>query len=173
MRRLPFITSPTLFLVTALMLFSNACTLQAATSARDRPQNAIPDSICEPTGSALVDTGIYLAPEGCSQITLQPLDENSAANDAWIMEVSWPMYGEHHVLEVTNLETGDSEKELFYKGDPNFVLYTGNYSLGGLQMVTGANRIQFNEHNFEDDENGQAQQIIIRQGTFVVTINTM
>ncbi|MFZ5445485.1 MAG: hypothetical protein ACOZQL_36175 [Myxococcota bacterium] len=106
------------------------------------------EALCAPTGRSLVSTGVYIAPEACTDVTLYALEvPDSGVPDAWVLKVGWPMYGEYHVLELTNRTTGDTEKELFYSGDPEFTLSSGNYALGSFKMAAGDNAIDFVVYN--------------------------
>lgn len=168
--------------ITRLAVVLALCALAACTATRDISINQADgdadgdvdvedrtEELCAPTGRSLFRTGVYIAPEACTEVTLYALEE-SAENDAWVLAVGWPMYGEHHVLELTNETSGDTERELLYLGDPEFVLYVGRYNLGGFEMVEGDNVIAFEVYDTIEDPPGEFFRDIVREGTFTIHV---
>ena len=125
--------------------------------------------LCAPTGRSLIATGVYIAPEACTDVTLYALDAASR-NDSWVLHVAWPLYGEYHALEVTNDTTGDVEREVIFTGDPEFSLFSGNYVLGGLEVAAGANALRFVVYNTVENADGTYTRQIYREGSFVLHV---
>lgn len=126
-------------------------------------------ALCAPTGRSLIDTGVYIAPEACTDVTLYALDA-TPTNDAWVLHVAWPMYGQYHALELTNQTTGDVEREILYTGDPEFTLFSGNYVLGGYEMAAGDNTIDYLVYDTTEPTPGTYERTIVRQGSFVLHV---
>jgi hypothetical protein len=123
--------------------------------------------LCQPTGRSLVDTGVYIGPDGCQSVTLYALD---AANPtAWVLAVGWPMYGEYHALKITNTTTGDTEDEILYLGDPEFTLYAGDYNLGGFEVTSGDNVMEYKVYNTLETDGGYEENIVA-QGQFTLHV---
>lgn len=135
----------------------------------DADSDADGEELCDPTGRSLIDTGVYIAPEACTEITLYALEE-TAENDVWLLAVGWPMYGEYRVLELTNLATGDVETEMLYLGDPEFTLFAGNYILGGFEVAEGDNEIEYKEYLTRETEEGEFYEEVFREGTFTLNV---
>jgi hypothetical protein len=135
----------------------------------DNSEHMTPDELCRPTGRSLVDTGVYLSPEGCTNVTLYAL-EAQPENDSWILAVGWPMYGEYHALELTNQATGDFLRKIIYSGDPEFTLFAGNYLLGGFEMAQGDNPIDFVSYDTLENPDGTLTDVIDREGTYTIHV---
>jgi hypothetical protein len=156
-----------LLLLGALVLLGSACGVRDISS---NLGDAGTQALCAPTGRSLVSTGVYIAPEACTDVTLYAIDvPDSGVPDAWVLSVGWPMYGEYHVLELTNRTTGDTERELFYSGDPEFTLGSGNYVLGHFAVAAGDNTLDYVVYNSVETDAG-VQRNIKREGTFTLHV---
>jgi len=125
------------------------------------------EELCAPTGRVLIDSGVYLGPDACEQVTLYRTD---ATTDYWLMSVAWPMYGEYWVLELTNRTTGDFEKELIYTGDPEFLLFSGDYLLGGFEVAEGLNVIDYKLYKSVEAEDGSRSENVKDEGVYELTV---
>jgi hypothetical protein len=123
--------------------------------------------LCAPTGRSLVDTGVYIGPDGCAAVTLYALQDTSPT--AWVLAVGWPMYGEYHALEITNVTTGDTETEILYLGDPEFTLFAGDYNLGGFEVAAGDNVMEYKVYNTRETDGGYVEDIVA-QGQFTLNV---
>ena len=149
-----------------------ACSVLAGCGVHDISSMVGPDAsaaLCAPTGRSLIDNGVYIAPEACTDVTLYALDAG-ASNDAWILKVAWPLYGQYHALELTNRTTGDVEREILFTGDPEFTLFSGNYLLGGFEMAAGDNQIDFVVYDTTEPTPGMFVRNVIREGTFTLHV---
>ena len=126
-------------------------------------------ALCAPTGWATYDTGVYLSPQGCTEVTLYAIGEEVPPT-YWVLAVGWPMYGDTYSLQVTNETTGDVEDELFYLGDPEFTLFAGDYNLGGLEVVAGANTITFRVWDTVANTDGTYTDVVIEEGTYTLWV---
>jgi len=120
--------------------------------------------LCDPTGMSLYHTGVYIGPDGCEEATLYIVDEEDPSY--WLLSVSWPMYGEYFPLSITNLTTGDTEREYIYGRDPEFLLYGGDYLLGGLEVVEGINELEYTLW----DGTGEEDVLVYEEGTFTLDV---
>jgi len=161
----------TLIFLLLFQTYSNACTTGSANDDLPNDPQAPHTSAktkCDPTGLQFIDTGVYIGPNGCPAITLFAMSEESG-NDAWAVEVGFDMRGTHDILEVYNHATSDSEREIIYIGDPNFVVYNGRYPLSGLEVVRGKNQIHYETYTYTED-GGVLQKHVVSQGDFELQV---
>ncbi|HEY3351834.1 MAG TPA: hypothetical protein VGQ83_01175 [Polyangia bacterium] len=125
------------------------------------------EELCAPTGRSLIDTGVYIGPDGCAAVTLYALQD--ANPTAWVLAVAWPMYGEYHALEIKNLTTSDTETEILYLGDPEFTLFAGDYNLGGFEVASGDNVMEYKVYNTVATDGGYVENIVA-QGQFTLRV---
>jgi hypothetical protein len=155
-------------LLLLVSLLASACGVRDLSS---KLSDAGTAALCAPTGRSLVATGVYIAPEACTEVTLYALEvPDSGTPDAWVLEVGWPMYGEHHVLELTNRTTGDTERELFYSGDPEFALGAGAYALGHFKVAAGDNTIEYLVYDSVELADGGFARNVEREGSFTLQV---
>ncbi len=134
-------------------------------SSNYNPENDNYEVLCAPTGRAMFNTGVYIGPDGCLDVTLHIIDEEDPTY--WLLLVSWPMYGDYYPLTIDNLTTGDRYNDYIYFRDPELTLYAGDYLLGGFEVVEGLNEFEYTLGGFEDDGEGDA----VGEGQFTLHVS--
>lgn len=162
-------TSRSVSLLPLVLLPLAGCVNDVSFRYADASVDGANPALCAPTGRSLIATGVYIAPEACTDVTLYALDAGPA-NDSWVLHVAWPLYGEYHALEVTNDTTGDVETEVLFTGDPEFSLFSGNYVLGGFEMAAGDNALRFVVYNTLENSDGTFTRQIHREGSFTLHV---
>jgi hypothetical protein len=127
------------------------------------------DPYCNPTGYVLSGSGVSIGPEGCEEVTLYRTD--AAKPDTYVLRVFWPMHDKHDSLYLTNKTTNDTENEILYLGDPDFTLYIGDYSPGGLLVREGTNTIDYRTTAVQTDASGKAVTVETAHGTFSLVVH--
>ncbi len=164
MLRLPRAMRTSQSLLLAGVFLVSACGLGADRSSGLDPNADNREVLCAPTGRALVDTGVYIGPDGCESVSLVASEEGNYR----VLSVGWPTYGDEDLLvRIENQTTGDVELEEFYVGDPEFVLFVGEYSLGGLEVVEGANQFSYEIRRRTPDGR---EGVLLEQATFSLTV---
>lgn len=159
-----------LLLVAFFVLAGAGCGVRdISASHRDASVDGTVPPLCAPTGRSLVATGVYIAPEACTEVTLYALDA-SPDDRGWVLRVSWPMYGEYHALELTNETTGDVEREILYTGDPEFAIFAGEYVFGGLEVAEGDNVLDFVVYDTVELPSGDYERHVVREGSFTLHV---
>ena len=101
---------------------------------------------CYPTGNALVATGVYIGDLGCAEVTLQRMASDGSTSSGWALAVGYPAPVPAKGITFFNRTTGDKENEVFYSGNPEFKLTSGQYLLGGLKVEAGPNAIEVHDY---------------------------
>ena len=131
------------------------------------PEDDNYEALCAPTGRSMVNTGVYIGPDGCEEVTLYIIDEEDPTY--WLLAVSWPMYGEYKPLDLENLTSGDSMSDYIYSRDPEFTLYAGDYLLGGLEVMEGLNEFSYTLWDFIGPQDNEELEIV-EEGTFELEV---
>lgn len=126
---------------------------------------AVDGGLCQPTGRSYVQTGVFIGPGGCTEVTLYA--NRDADPTYWTLRVGFPVHGSHPNLRINDVTTGDQETEIVYTGDPDFTLYSGDYYLGGLQMVAGRNDLHYRLYHYDD---GSTTETVLEESSFVVNV---
>ncbi len=70
----------------------------------------------------------------------------------------------------TNLETGDSETETFYIGNPTITLRANGARIMGLQVIPGINHIRYELFDYVKHGEDDFEMIFIGEGTIMIDI---
>lgn len=73
-------------------------------------------------------------------------------------------------IVFTNLETGDSETETFYIGNPTITMRANGARLMGLQVIQGINHIKYELFDFIKHGDNDSEMIFVGEGTITVDI---
>jgi len=135
------------------------------TTSDSSPPSTATGSLCKPTGNTLIDTGVYIGPDGCGAVTLYRV--NVSDTPTYVLDASFAIDGSDRSMEITNAATNSTDTRRLFVGDPDFILYVGAYDLGGLEVTPGTNELSYRIWGALD-----LSETTIAEGTFTISVAT-